>query len=54
MSGKCLAGDILAHVVTFRDFMAGNFLAGDFLGGYRTGYVKDTYNQSSIYVSVSH
>ena len=28
-----LAGNFLAHTVTFRDFMAGNFLAGDFLAG---------------------
>ena len=30
-----MAGDFLAHDVTFGDFMAGNFLAGDFFGGYR-------------------
>ena len=35
MAGNFLAGDFLAHVVIFADFMAGNFLAGDFLGGYR-------------------
>ena len=34
ISGNFMAGDFLAHAVTFRDFMAGNFLAGDFLGGY--------------------
>ena len=28
---KHLAGDFLAHGVTFGDFMARNFLAGDFL-----------------------
>ena len=27
-----LAGNLLAHTVTFGDFMAGNFLAGEFLG----------------------
>ena len=35
MTGNFLAGDFLAHAVTFGDFMSGNFLAGDFLGGYR-------------------
>ena len=34
MAGKCLAGDFLAHTVTFGDFMAGNFLAGYLLDGY--------------------
>ena len=29
--GDFLAGNFLAHAVTFRDFMAGDFLAGDFL-----------------------
>ena len=31
MAGNLLAGDVLAHAVTFGDFMAGIFLAGDFL-----------------------
>ena len=31
--GDFLAGNFLAHAVTFRDFMAGNFMAGDFLAG---------------------
>ena len=31
MAGNFLAGDFLAHAVTFGDFMVGNFLAGDFL-----------------------
>ena len=32
--GDFMAGNFMAHRVTFEDFMAGNFLAGDFLGGY--------------------
>ena len=39
MARNFLAGDLLAHAVTFGDFMAKNFLAGDFLGGYRFGHV---------------
>ena len=35
---KHLAGDFLAHGVTFGDFMAGNFLAGDFLTRIRVGH----------------
>ena len=31
MGGNFMAGDFLAHGVTFGDFMAGNFMAGDFL-----------------------
>ena len=31
--GDFLAGDFLAHTVTFRDFMAGNFMARYFLTG---------------------
>ena len=34
MPRNFLAGDFLAHAVTFGDFMAGYFFAGDFLGGY--------------------
>ena len=33
MAGNFMAGDFLAHTVTFGDFVAGNFLARDFLGG---------------------
>ena len=39
MARKFLAGDFLAHAVTFGDFMAGNFLVGDFLGGYQIRYM---------------
>ena len=31
MAENVLAGDCLAHCVTFRDFMAGNFAARDLL-----------------------
>ena len=42
MAGNFLAGDFLAHAVTFGDFMAGNFLAGDFLARIRTRLSKDS------------
>ena len=38
-----VAGNFMAHHVTFGDFMAGNFLAGDFLGWIR---LKSLPNQS--------
>ena len=30
---RLLAGNFLAHTVTFGDFMAGDFMAGNFLAG---------------------
>ena len=33
MNRDFLAGNFLAHTVTFRDFMTGNFMARDFLAG---------------------
>ena len=47
MAGTLLAGDFLAHIVTFGDFMAGNFLAGDFLGGYRLFHMTHIIPKSS-------
>ena len=46
MSGTFLTGDLLAHAVTFGDFMAGYFLAGNVLGGYH--FFLDNISQSSL------
>ena len=44
-----LAGNFLAHTVTFGDFMAGNFLAGDFLGWIRIN-VLPPYKKNVAYL----